>query len=323
MASYHPRDNEPSWRSVDSETDDGGESSETGSAVGETPETGSAAGQSKDTGSAIGQRISPLDVAFVAVVPLVLIGVFLLPEAVKRSFTLSYLDPTVVTAYTAHFVHLDSTHLLTNLVVFLLVVPFVAAVSVRNGRRREFYLVAFTILAVFPFVFSALNVLFPRPRIGLGFSGINLAFVGYLPHVVVARFELERPDTREIGNVLLPVAFFVGTATVVLRLGPAVLSELPARRSEFAASGLFSVSAAVVLLSVVFTRFRERDWLLTDAISPLVGFGGLLFVLLLVIGFPQPTASGGSVLNVFVHFLGYSFGYLVPYTAFRVVGIDA
>jgi hypothetical protein len=278
---------------------------------------------STDTDPVVEQRLRPYDIAFIAAVPLVLIGVFLLPEVVRRSFTLSYLEPTVVTAYTAHFVHLDLSHLLTNLVVFLLVVPFVAVVSVRNDRRQEFYLVAFTILAVFPFVFSALNVLFPRPRIGLGFSGINLAFVGYLPHVIVTRFELERPDSPEVGNDLLPVAFFAGAATVVLRLAPGVIPAVPAQRVEFVAAGLLSGTASVVLLSVAFARVREYERRLADAVSPLVGFGGLLFVLLVVIGFPQPSPSGGSILNVFLHFLGYSFGYLVPYTAFRVVGIDA
>jgi hypothetical protein len=163
-------------------------------------------------------RIRPVDVALVAAIPVVLVAVFLLPMGLRRDLALLYTEPSVLTMYASHFVHLDRPHLMANLLVYLLVVPFSLAVSVWSGRRRRFYAVAVVVLVAFPLALSVLNVLLPRPRIGMGFSGMNLAFVGYLPHVLADRFEFERPEWARCRAALLALFFFVGTAIVTIRV---------------------------------------------------------------------------------------------------------
>lgn len=281
-------------------------------------DSGAAGGRSSDTDP----QISLIDVAFVAYVPIVLGVVFLLPLELRRELALLYTQPSIRTMYASHFVHLSHPHLAANLIVYLLVVPFSAAVSVWSGRRRRFYLVAFTILLVFPLVLSGLNVLFPRPRIGMGFSGMNMAFVGYLPHVLSDRFEVENPESERGRAALLALAFFVGTAIVTVRL-VASLDGAPRVGLEWLlAAGVGSLAAAVGLTRPLVSCLRSQG-ISGGTVPPLAALGSLLFVLLMVIGFPEVSPTGGSVVNLLLHLLGYSFGYLVPYVAFQVLGLSA
>jgi hypothetical protein len=60
-------------------------------------------------------RASLLDLLALAAVPAVLLAVFALPEATRRSLAFAYHDPTTLTALSAHYLHFDADHLLANL----------------------------------------------------------------------------------------------------------------------------------------------------------------------------------------------------------------
>lgn len=266
-------------------------------------------------------QLSAADVAAVAAIPIALIGVFLLPEGIRREFALLYTEPTLRTLYTAHFVHLELQHVVTNILVYLLVVPFSVAVSAWSDRRRRFYVVALVVLVVFPVVLSGLNVLFPRPRLGMGFSGMNLAFVGYLPHVLADRFEVERPEWSELRVALLTLAFFIGAVIVTARVIESVHGEPRVGLVWLLAAGIGSLSAATVFAKPVLSRLRSQGFA-GGTVPPLSAFGSLVFVLVMAVGFPEVSPDGGSVVNLFLHLLGYSLGYLVPYVAFQVLGLS-
>lgn len=274
-----------------------------------------------NSNSHVEERIRSTDVAFVLVVPLVLVAVFLLPGPIQRGLVLSYTRPSALTMYVSHFVHLDVSSLLSNLLVFVLVVPPALLASVRSGRRRRFYFVAFTILAVFPFVLSSLNMLFPRPRIGMGFSGINFAFVGYLPHALADRVEADRLKSTRTARTFLPAVFFVGTAIIVLRMSTP-LGMTPDTGGWLPAIGAGSFLAVGTCVRPVILRSRPRTRSFAEAVPPSVPFGSVLFVLVIVAGFPSGGYGGSVITNVFLHFLGYAFGYIVPYVAFRVLGVE-
>lgn len=271
--------------------------------------------------SQLEELVRPVDVAFLLAVPCTLLAIFLLPKSVQEGLALSYAQPTAFTMYASHFVHLQASSLLANLLVFLLVVSPALLASIRSGRRRRFYVVAFTILLAFPFVLSSLNMLFPRPRIGTGFSGINFAFVGYLPHALADRIEADRPATTRTARTFLPAVFFVGTAVIVLRMS-APLGVTPHTGSWLTAIGAGSVLAVGTCVRPVVRRPRPRTRSLVETVPPLVPFGSVLFVLVIVAGFPSSGYGGRVIINVFLHFLGYSLGYLVPYVAFRVLGAE-
>lgn len=281
---------------------------------------GSGGSDPSDASSHSEERLRVADLAFVVGVPLALVAVFALPAPVRRDLALSYARPSVLTMYTSHFVHLEASYLLSNVAVFLAVVPFALVTSVRSGRRRRFYLVAFTLLTVFPFALSVLNVAFPRPRIGMGFSGINLAFAGYLPHALSDRFEAGRGESLSTRRTLLPALFFLGTTVVVCRMALAGGAAFDTGRWLLAAGGGSLLAVTLCVGPVVRERPLARPT--GERTPPVVLFGTALFVLVLVAGFPSSVRTGDSVINVFLHFLGYSLGYIVPYVAFEVLGID-
>jgi hypothetical protein len=250
----------------------------------------------------------------------ILVVVFLLPMELRRELALLYTEPSIRSMYASHFVHFDFPHLAANLLVYLLVVPFSLAVSVWSGRRRRFYLVAFTILVAFPPVLSGLNVLFPRPRIGMGFSGMNLAFVGYLPHVLADRFRAERPEWKRTRTAFLQLAFFVGMVIVAVRVAGSLNGVPRIGFGWLLLAGAGSLLAAVGYTRPVVSCLRSQGFS-GGTVPPLTAFGSLLFVLLVIVGFPEVSPEGGSIVNLFLHLLGFSFGYIVPYIAFRVLDI--
>jgi len=289
-----------------------------------TGDASSGDGDATDGGSGGGSedpRLSPFDLAFVVYIPLLLVVVFLLPLDLRRDLALLYTQASLRTMYASHFVHFDVSHLAANLLVYLLVVPFSVAVSVWSGRRRRFYLVAFTILLVFPLVLSGLNVLFPRPRVGMGFSGMNMAFVGYLPHVLSDHFEVENPGLERSRSALLALAFFVGTAIVTVRIVASLDGAPRVGLGWLLAAGAGSLVAAAGLTRPLVSCLRSQG-LSGGLVPPLAAFGSLLFVLLVVVGFPEVSTEGGSIVNLLLHLLGFSFGYLVPYVAFQVFGVS-
>ena len=264
------------------------------------------------------ERLQPFDLVPTVAVPTLLLVSFLLPHELKLSLALDYLDPTFVTSYASHFVHLSTNHLITNLVVYLAVVPLVLVLATLCGRRRQFYVVFVTILLAFPFVLSVLNVAFARPRIGFGFSGLNMAFLGFLPHTLVGYLSVRSGEN--FGPNHSPLLFFVGTAIIAFWAVP------PTVASVFAGS----VSVTVCLL---YLRTISSD--VSDSLSSVVRriaseqaglefalAGVCLFVLLPFTAFPHRPVANGSILNLFTHLLGYCLGYIVPYVTFRFVSLD-
>jgi len=104
-----------------------------------------------------------------------LLAAFALPETTRRSLAFAYADPTLPTAFAAHYVHLGVGHLARNLAGYCLLAGVGYALAVLGGSRRFFLTALATFLLAFPFVFSALNLAVPRDAIGFGFSGINMA----------------------------------------------------------------------------------------------------------------------------------------------------
>jgi hypothetical protein len=202
----------------------------------------------------------------------------------------------------------------------LLIVPFSTAVSIWSGRRRRFYAVAVVVLVAFPLVLSGLNVLLPRLRVGVGFSGVNLAFVGYLPHVLADRFKTKRPGWERSRAALLALLFFIGAAIVTARVAVSVYYTTQPGLYWLVVAGAGSLVAAVALTRPLVSCLRSQRGAATPV--PLVVFGSLLFVILMSISFPSVSAVDGGVVNLFLHFLGFSLGYIVPYVAFEVLEVS-
>lgn len=248
------------------------------------------------------------DLVVLAAVPLVLLAAYALPVGVKRSLALDHAAPTLLSAFASHFVHLSSAHLATNLAGYLLVVPTGYALAVASGRRRQFFVVFTAFLLSFPLLLSGLNLLFPRPTVGVGFSGVLLAFVGYLPFAFMSFI-----GTHFAGDVDAEQShwlFFLGLGIVAYIAAPGVYGL------GLAAAAM--LASVLYLLPVVETidRTQVASWRSTLAVggyAELTLLGGVVFFAYPFVAFPTELTLAGGVVNVYTHALGFCLGYITTY----------
>lgn len=259
------------------------------------------------------------DLALVGSVPVALCLVSLLPRVYRQSLGFDYAAPTVVTAFASAFVHLDSLHLLVNVGLYALVAPVTLALSVAAGRRHRFHAVFVTFVLAFPVVLSYLNLAIPRSASALGFSGVVMAFAGYLPFALAAYLE-----TRfDVGPATqLAPALFLASLSLVAVLGV---------RSVFALVGYRATGlslAALLGAGWYGLAVRERCPTLRADVRTLVrtpGAAELVVVALVLVAavpfvaFPATPVFGARP-NLYVHLLGYALGFLVPFVTAMATG---
>lgn len=256
------------------------------------------------------------DCLALAAVPLVVLGVYTLPVATRRGLAFAYHDPTLATAYTAHFVHFEAEHLAANILGYVLLAGFGYVLAVLAGQRQLFGAAAVTYVIAFPPVLSALNLAVPRTAIGYGFSGVNMAFAGVLGLLLVA-YAGRRID-RRVRVRHAPGVFFAAVAVVSLVALPVDATSV-------------GIAAASALVAVVYAASGWRDLRRTAAndgtaarargVDSTAGYedvgvlAAVVFFGYPFVGFPSPAAVDGSIVNLYVHLLGFCLGFIVPYVA--------
>jgi membrane associated rhomboid family serine protease len=266
----------------------------------------------ESTPASVGRIRLASDVVALLSIPVVLLAVFALPASTRRAAAFSYTDPTIVTAFTAHYVHLSFPHLVGNVLGFLLLGSVAYGLSVAAGRRRLFLVSGIAYLFAFPFVLSGLNLAIPRNAIGYGFSGVTMAFLGYVAVVFPVALE-ERFGFAS--RRLVPALFFVSVAYVAV-----IALPISTRSAGF--------GAAVLTFALPYGRGTDRDSvsalrcavrrvLATPRYGELVAVATLVLVAYPLVGFP-PATSPGLRVNVYIHFLGYALSFLVVYVSLLV-----
>ena len=235
-----------------------------------------------------------------------LVGVTFLPVSVRRSLAFEYAEPTVLTAYTAPFVHFSLSHLVGNLLVFLLTIGVIHHLGRRDGTPWILLGALVVVLSAFPATLSFLNLAIPRNGVTYGFSGVNMAFVGFLP-IAIVQF-IERRLRRSVDTTLLLASFF---GSIALVTGSAV------PRSPISISVLIAAATLTMVFGSWFVvgerrRTPRSRWLpvISDP-SLLIGLG--TWTAVLSVAFPSVAVSDGSVVNVYVHFVGYALGFTTAY----------
>jgi hypothetical protein len=275
----------------------------------------------------LSERSHRLDAIALLVVPVVVVSVFLLPDAVKRAFVFEYTDPSLVTAFTSAYVHLAWRHLLVNVAAYLLVVPTAFALSVLCGRRQQFYIAFVTFTLAFPVVLALLNLVEPRTAVGFGLSGVVMAFVGFVPLALGTYLE----DRLAVGPaaVVTPTVFCFGLALIAALSLRSVLGN---ETALLATAGLGVPVLGSTLLSARNTGRQNVEERSPDAAGQIraalsePGYAELAVVaccLLLAmpfVAFPANTTVDGGSVNLYVHLLGYVLGFTIPYTAAAVTG---
>ncbi|MDY6818107.1 MAG: hypothetical protein SVG88_05535 [Halobacteriales archaeon] len=254
------------------------------------------------------------DVGFLLLPVIALVGLYRLSPAVKSTLTFSHITPSVLTAFTTHYIHYSQQHLTANLTVYLLLVPTVYSLTVLAGRRRLFFAVFWTFLLVFPVVLSASSILVLRQGELFGFSGIALSFAGFLPVTTTRYLGRRYPGPIDIDTA--PSLFFLGLAVVALL-------TLPAGRLR---QSLVVVPGIIGLLYLWYPirrllRSRRGSFLKdTDRVGAieLVVFSVIAYFVILVVSFRTTMVNEMTIVNLYLHFLGFSIGFLASYLTFRI-----
>lgn len=271
---------------------------------------------------ALRKRVRAADLALLGSVPAVLGLVFSLPAATRRSLAFDYASPTAPTAVVSAFVHFDPVHLSTNVVLYGLLAATALALGVASGRRRRFYTVFLTFVLAFPGVLSYLNLAIPRSATTFGFSGVAMAFAGYLPIALADYLETRfgiGPATQ------LAPALFLSTLGLVSVLSVRSAFDLVGGRAALLAlaAALGALRYALVVAEGAALRARCRTLLGTPGAAELTAVAVALVFAVPFVAFPASPGQGASVLNLYSHLLGYALGFLVPFvtvTTRRFVG---
>lgn len=271
---------------------------------------------SRWTSSTTWSGLHLVDIAVLFSVPIALLAVFLLPAPTRQSLVFQYTEPTVLTAFTAPFVHLGPAHLVVNVFAYFLVVPVAYLLSVASGCRDRFFVVFVTFVLVFPILLSYLNLAVLRPTAGVGFSGVVMAFVGYLPLALADHLD----NRADIGpsETLAPVFFFLGIALIA---GLSVQSVQRDRATVLLGTGGLVLTAILSALlywlsapdraTDVYRKIRSTTGRAGSV--ELLGFAGIVFVSFLFVAFPPEVVDGSTIVNVYVHLLGYALGFISTY----------
>ena len=268
-------------------------------------------------GEALRQAVSPRDIAALAVVPCVLVGLFLLPAGTRESLAFQYTQPSVVPAFASAYVHMTESHLAVNLLGYLLIGSLTFVMSLLCGYRNRFYIALGTYLVVFPFLLAGFGLLFIREGFGMGFSGVLMALYGYLP-LALSDFVTEQFYLDTQRNVA-PLLFFLGLGIItVLGLAPSFGSMTVV----LGAAGLVAVIALILvwygltildddtdLRTTLYFAWRRSGYFELFVVAMTV------FVAFPLAMFPPDIVPQRTVVDTYTHLLAYALGFIATYTA--------
>jgi hypothetical protein len=163
----------------------------------------------------------------IASVPVVLLGMPILPTDTERSSMFDFQNPGLGAAFASHFVHFTAAHLASNVLGNLAVTPLAYLLAVQSGRRRGFRVAYVTFVVAFSLALSALNLVVTRPGVTGGSSGIVMAFLGFVAFVLPEAVSRTVRTDVEAG-LRSPWLFFLGLGLVAHLAGPGWLTGVAA-----------------------------------------------------------------------------------------------
>ncbi|MEM2250831.1 MAG: hypothetical protein QXU01_04475 [Candidatus Hadarchaeales archaeon] len=249
---------------------------------------------------------------FLVFIPLLLFSIFILPLDLKEKyFILHSENPSIPSIFLANYTHSDLTHLSDNLVGYYFVMFPLFAITTGKEFFRKMMLFLFILL---PFILSFAYLLAFRSGSTQGFSGIVAGLYGYFLFAVYLNLK-DRQRIRKIDEFFPMFLFSLNAFIVVL-----------VHRIVF----LLIIIAVVCAFLGFLARKGMRNlfrWLCKSLKeASLFGriYGSLILCLSLFVVFqlplllPAEIIVDGKVINILAHYLGYVFGFFVPFFTYRL-----
>lgn len=267
------------------------------------------------------QQIQTRDVVLMALLPLITVSIYQLPLSTRKTMVFSYNEPSIKTAFTSAFVHLDAAHLLQNLLLYTLVIISIYTLCLTARSRQHFRVFVVSVLTAFPFVLSYVNLGIARSSLSFGSSGLVMAFAGYLPFALAIYLR----GRLGIGKIrtLAPIFFFPTLALIsVLSLQSVLRTNTTAL---FVVVGLVAATLLATLWYIISAY--EQSWssdrnarnvIATRGGPELAGAALLVLLGVLFISFPADPTIDNGILNIYEHFIGYSLGFILSFTTSQI-----
>lgn len=257
------------------------------------------------------------DAVLLLAIPFVLAAIFYtVPESTREAYAFHIMSPDAVTAYTSAYIHLTTEHLTVNVIGYAAAATLCYLFCWRTGTRNLFYAAFATFVFIAPALLTGLNLAFPRNGVLYGFSGVVFTFTGFLP-VAASIFIDQRTNGDIPAHLLAPFVYLVGAAFAAYR----TVTVAPVTTWIIAMVGGLVVLALAVYahalittVSVTDVRRHAYQFVLTGGQAEFMIGATVLFTGFLYTGFPGTIVLDGAVINTYIHFLGYAFGFLTTYT---------
>lgn len=212
---------------------------------------------------------------------------------------------TAVKAFTSAYVHVGPSHLFDNIVGYIIVMSGVFPLALLTDRGRQLIGLSMVYLVFGPFWTSYFSLVIPFSMNALGFSGINGAFIGYLPVVLFASIRDEmKVDIHAVWSVG-PVLLSVGGVILYLPFVYPPMNPIPKLVYSFGGLGVLLTLWLLIRLQrgIAPAGFDRWNWIVVwGIVAWIIGLYGLFFGI-------EPSIER----NVFAHFGGYFLGFSLPF----------
>jgi hypothetical protein len=134
-------------------------------------------------------NVTKKDLFLIAIFPIILTIILLLPQAIQELLRLNIQSPSWWQFFTSSFVHKNYTHYINNLSLFLILMITNFIIILKTDSKNKFYILYFATLIMVPLVSSFVSYNFiPQLKSTQGSSDIVAAVFGFLPITLIRFF---------------------------------------------------------------------------------------------------------------------------------------
>jgi len=252
-------------------------------------------------------KYDALTVILIAIIPLILTLIFILPQDIKESyFVLNLSSPTLETIFLSNYTHLEFDHFFYNLLAYIITILVILAIET---DRKMLFIMSILLFFVVPFISSIATIIRLHSGISKGFSAIAAGFLGYLLYASYKYAKINLNVNTSINFLFLIfilIAVIFGFSNSYIFLGflfmiPALFliyferkgivdlgNKIRLRLEDYKKQGILKLSMALfVFIWVINSLFLFNELLIYKV-------------------------ENGTEINVIVHYLGYCFGLFMP-----------
>ncbi|MFP4655482.1 MAG: rhomboid family intramembrane serine protease [Methanohalobium sp.] len=249
---------------------------------------------------------------FFAIIPTILILIYLLPEPIKTAyFSLDPKNLFIPSIYLSAFVHFDLGHLLGNLIPYLIIMFLILNFTT---DRKQFKWNMLSIYVDVPIITSlAYLFILILPLKSFGFSGIVSALIGLFLYTIY-RYLRNRGfnlDFNFVWMILLINFFLFSLYLDVVFLMLAFIFVLTAVLIYLNKEFIREMAGYLKNLGYIRRKSRELNMLEFEYYVFLITLT-VVFLFPFYIIVPLNPTQGGSIVNSLSHYIGYIYGILAP-----------